>query len=246
VRTPLLRDPLTRTATVACISLGTLGRTPLWYVAAAAGVYLLWSAGTGLPASALAARVRGALFFLGLIVFLNGVTVSGRVVMEAGGLYLTREGLARGADQALRLCVVMWGALLLVSGATMEEFQDAAERFSSRRGRPLLAAGTIAITYLPLLVESARRVAMARRARGEKESLPFPRGLIRAASGALPLFASAMRNADALAEAMESRCYQPSSARTPFRRLIVTPLDGAIAISAVLFTAFSLAGAAFT
>ncbi len=245
MRTPLLRDPLTRVATVACISLGTLGRSPLWYVAAAAGVYLLWSVGAGLPGAALAARVRGALLFLGLIVVLNGVTVSGRVVMEAGGLYVTREGLGRGAEQALRLCVVMWGALLLVSGARIEEFQDAAERFSARKGRPLLAAGTIAITYLPLLVESARRVATARRARGEKESLRFPRGLMRAASAALPLFASAMRNADALADAMESRCYEPSSPRTPFRCLTVSCADTAIVIAVVLVTAVSLAGAAF-
>jgi energy-coupling factor transport system permease protein len=245
-RTGFLRDPLTRTATVACISLGTLSRSPSWYVAAAAGAYFLWSLGAGLPAAALVARARGALLFLCLIVFLNAVTVSGRVVLEAGGVYLTSEGLARGAAQALRLCVVMWGALLLVSGARIEEFQDAAERFSRLKGRPLLAAGTIAITYLPLLVESARRVANARRARGEEESLRFPGGFIRAASGALPLFSAAIRNADALAEAMEARCYEPSSPRTPFRPFTVSPVDAAIVAAVLLVSGTSLAVAALT
>jgi energy-coupling factor transporter transmembrane protein EcfT len=69
---------------------------------------------------------------------------------------------------------------------------------------------------------------------------------MRAASGALPLFASALRNADALAEAMESRCYEPYAPRTPFRRLTISFADGVIATAAVLVTAASLAFTAFT
>jgi energy-coupling factor transporter transmembrane protein EcfT len=237
-----LRDPVSRILTVGCISFGTLGHTPLRYVAVVATGYLCWTAAAGIPPGVFLRRLRGALLFLSLIVVVNGVTAGGRVLVEAGGLYLTEEGLAAGCEQGLRLAVVLWGALLLVSAGGIEEYQDAAERWTSRKGRPLVAAGTIALAYLPLLVESARRVRIARRARGEDERARFTRGLTDIAGTALPLLAAAMRNADALAEAMESRCYYPSSARTRFRHIPVAPLDVIVPVAASLFTIASLAG----
>jgi energy-coupling factor transport system permease protein len=241
---PFIRDPLARMITVGCISLGTLSHTPLRYVAIAAGVYLIWTYAAGIPPSALLARLKGAFLFLGLIVFLNAVTESGRVLFEAGGLYVTQEGLAKGGEQALRLSLVLWGAFLMVSTGRIEEFQDAAERWTTRRGRPLVAAGTIAITYLPLLVDTARRVTIARRARGEEDRPRFPGGIAHVAAAALPLLAAAMRNADALAEAMESRCYGTSSPRTRFRQIPVGPFDVVIASTVALVTAATLAGIA--
>ena len=219
-----------------------LGHTPLLYVALVAGAYSCWSYAAAIPPGALLARLRGALLFLGLIVFVNGLTESGRVLFEADGVYLTREGLARGGEQALRLSIVLWGAFLLTSTVRIEEFQDAAERLTTRRGRPLVAAGTIALTYLPLLIESSRRVTIARRARGEEDRPRFPGGIMHVAAAALPLFISAMRNADALAEAMESRCYDTGSARTPFRHTPVPPRDVAIVLTVALITAAALAG----
>jgi energy-coupling factor transport system permease protein len=240
----LIRDPLARLAVVGCISFGTLGHTPLWYAVLACGAYACWTIAERIPFPALLTRLRGALLFLVLIVFLNAVTEGGRVVFETGGLYVTAEGLAKGGEQALRLCTVIWGALILFSTGSIEEYQDAAERWTRRKGRPLLAAGTIALTYLPLLVESARRVTIARRARGEIDRIRFPGGIGQAAAAALPLFAAALRNSDALAEAMESRCYNPSSARTPFRLTRFRGRDAAIVTAVVLFTAAAIAGIA--
>jgi energy-coupling factor transporter transmembrane protein EcfT len=239
---PLIKDPLARMITVGCFSLGMLGHTSLPYVALVAVGYSCWSYAAALPLRPLLARLRGALLFLGLIVCINGVTEGGRVLFEAGGMYLTREGLAKGGEQALRLSIVLWGAFLLASTVRIEEIQDAAERLTTRKGRPLVAAGTIALTYLPLLVESSHRVSIARRARGEQDRPRFPGGIMHVAAAALPLFASAMRNADALAEAMESRCYETRSARTPFMHAAVPRRDVAIVMAVALITAASLAG----
>jgi len=243
-RAPFLRDPLARIITVGCISFGALGRTPLRYTAIAALVYAVWMVAGGIPPGAVLGKLKRAYLFLGIILFVNAVTESGRVLFEAGGLYFTGEGLLRGGEQALRLCIVLWGAFLLVSSGRIEEFQDAAERWTVRRGHPLVAAGTIAITYLPMLVESARRVTIARRARGEEDHPRFPRGLSRVAGTALPLLAAALRNADALAEAMESRCYDPSSPRTRFRILPVGARDVSIVAAVIMYTAASCAGIA--
>jgi energy-coupling factor transporter transmembrane protein EcfT len=239
---PLTKDPLARMITVGCFSFGLLGHTPLAYAAIVAGVYSCWMYAAGIPPTAFLAKLKGALLFLGVIILVNGVTESGRVLFAADGVYLTLEGLAKGTEQALRLSIVLWGAFLLTSTVRIEEFQDAAERLTTRRGRPLVAAGTIALTYLPLLVESSRRVTIARRARGEEDRPRFPGGIAHVAAAALPLFASAMRNADALAEAMESRCYDTRSARTPFRRLSAGPRDVMVVLAAVLITAAALTG----
>ncbi len=240
--TKLPGDPLARILTVGCISLGALGHTPLAYPAAAAIVYTVWTIVPGIPFSRLLGKLRGALLFLGLIVIANGLTESGRVLFGAGGIYLTAEGLTRGGEQALRLVIVLWGALLLASAGRMEEYQDAAERLTAAKGRPLVAAGAIAIAYLPLLVESAQRVRTARRARGEVEASAIPGGIMQIAGAALPLLASAMRNADSLAEAMESRCYSPALPRTRFRRMPVPATDVITAAAASLLTLAALTG----
>jgi len=238
----ILRDPAARILTVGCISAGTLGHSPVWYIALTAAAYATWTIEASLPLRIIIARLRRALLFFGLIVFINAVTTGGRVVLETGGLYLTEEGLAKGVEQAVRLSIVLWGALLLVATNRIEDLQDSAERWTSKRGRPILAAGTIALAYLPLFVESARRVTIARRARGEKDTPGIRGALGRVAGAAIPLFGSAMRDADALAEAMESRCYVPSAPRTPFRRTRFNPADAAVVLFAAFITASAISG----
>ncbi len=93
-----LKDPAARILVVGCISAGTLGATPGWYAVLAVIVYAVWTTQSSLPPRVIVARLRRALLFLGLIVFINAVTTGGRVLLEAGGLYLTEEGLARGAE----------------------------------------------------------------------------------------------------------------------------------------------------
>jgi energy-coupling factor transporter transmembrane protein EcfT len=141
----------------------------IWNVVLAVIVYAVCTIESSLPPRVILARLRRTLLFLGLIVFIKAVNIGGRVLFEAGG-YLTEEGLAKGAEQALRLSIVLWGALLLVTSDRIEDLQDAPERWTSKKGRPIIAAGTIALAYLPLFVESAKRVTIACRARGEKDN----------------------------------------------------------------------------
>jgi len=123
----------------------------IWNVVLAVIVYAVCTIESSLPPRVILARLRRTLLFLGLIVFINAVNTGGRVIFEAGGLYLTEEGLARGAEQALRLSIVLWGALLLVTSDRIEDLQDAAERWTSKKGRPIIAAGTIAKCVSPPL-----------------------------------------------------------------------------------------------
>ncbi|HTO95275.1 MAG TPA: energy-coupling factor transporter transmembrane component T [Bacteroidota bacterium] len=236
-----MKDPVARIVVVGCVSCGALGGAPPWYLAAATALYGAWTIAARIPPRALAARARGALLFLALIVVVNAVTTGGEVVIDRGGLLLTREGFARGAAQAARLCLVLWGALITASTVNLEDLQDALERWTSRRGIPLVAAGGIAINYLPTLVESARRVMLARKARGEDDRPGPLRAIVHVSAAALPVFAAALRNADALAEAMESRCYDTLAPRTRFRCAPLPGADIAGSVAAAAITLIALA-----
>ena len=96
---------------------------------------------------------------------------------------------------------------------------------------------SIALRFIPTLMEETDRIMKAQMARGaDFESgnlLARAKGLVPIL---IPLFISALRRADELAMAMEARCYQGGEGRTRFHSLKFSYLDliGAIAIAALL------------
>jgi len=236
-----MKSPYAKLFVVACISFGVLGPSSVLYVAIAGVGYLCWTVLAGVPVTGFLRRIRSGLVFFAVIIVVNALTRNGRVIFDIGGLYVTAEGVIEGMGQALRLIMMLWGGFLLVSSTRLEEFLDAGEMWTRQKGRPLLSAGTIAICYMPVLIESAKRISIARRARGESDLPGLFSGIARAGKSALPLFASALRNADSLAEAMESRCYDPRLPRSRFRLTTVSWPD----VACILF-AFGITAAAFS
>lgn len=237
-----MNDPRTRLIAATCISAGVLAPTSAVYAGAAGAALALWTIAGRIPFPIIVRRVWSARWFLAAIVAVNALTLPGGVIAEAAGLYVTREGLMAGAGQSLRLLVVLWAGSIVTITTPLEEMMDVVEQWTSRRGRPLISVGVVSLNYLPLLIASARRVRAARRARGCDDGRGVIAGIRAASASALPLFAIALRSADALAEAMESRGYSPSSARTPFRRLHMPRLDAGILVIVLASTAAALAG----
>lgn len=98
---------------------------------------------------------------------------------------------------------------------------------------------TIALRFIPLLIEETEKIMNAQKARGAD----FASGSLLKRAKALvpiliPLFISAFRRADELATAMECRCYRGGENRT---RMTQTRMQG---IDYVGLTVFVLAGAA--
>jgi energy-coupling factor transport system permease protein len=96
---------------------------------------------------------------------------------------------------------------------------------------------SIALRFIPTLMEETDRIMKAQMARGAD----FETGnLITRARGLvpilIPLFIGSLRRADELAMAMEARCYQGGEGRTRLHSLKYSYLDliGAIAIAALL------------
>ena len=100
---------------------------------------------------------------------------------------------------------------------------------------------TIALRFIPTLLEETDRIMKAQTARGAN----FTSGsLIQRGKSMIPLlvplFVSAFRRADDLATAMEARCYRGGEGRTRMNELSCTYRD-AIAMAAVLIVTAILA-----
>jgi energy-coupling factor transport system permease protein len=95
---------------------------------------------------------------------------------------------------------------------------------------------TIALRFIPTLIEETDKIMSAQRARGAD----FESGnLVRRANALVPLlvplFISAFRRADELAVAMECRCYHGGEGRTRLRTLHMESRDySSMLVSAVI------------
>jgi energy-coupling factor transport system permease protein len=97
---------------------------------------------------------------------------------------------------------------------------------------------TIALRFVPTLVEETDKIMNAQKARGSD----FSTGTLAERAKALvpvlvPLFISAFRRADDLAVAMECRCYRGGSGRTRMTKLRLAARDFAFALFVALFIA---------
>ncbi len=207
-----------------------------------------------LVATALAARIgpryllRGLRPLFWLLLFTGVLQVffgepGGHVVARWGPIAATRENLSAAAFYSWRLVLLVLSTTLMTLVTSPVEFTDGLERLL----RPLRRVGvpahdlammmTIALRFIPTLLEEAEKIMKAQMARGAE----FTRGSLLARARALmpllvPLFVSAFRRADALAVAMEARCYRGGEHRTHMRALQYHVRD-AVAIGVVVAAA---------
>lgn len=95
---------------------------------------------------------------------------------------------------------------------------------------------TVAVIYMPLLLEDAIRIMQAQRVRGLHDSRW---NIARRGKDMFllltPLLLMIIRRAERLSEAMESRCYQPGSERTGYYQMKIAKHDITVLILALLF-----------
>jgi energy-coupling factor transport system permease protein len=100
---------------------------------------------------------------------------------------------------------------------------------------------TIAVIYLPLLLEDLMRIMQAQRARGRHLGRWNLAVKVKDMLSLLnPLFFVLFRRAERLAEAMESRCYSPGCERTAFYQLKFGKHDLIVLLMALLLALVSL------
>ncbi len=173
--------------------------------------------------------LRPALFLLAFTVVLNlffsGIQ-GGTPLLQLGPLLVTRESLARSLFIAYRLIALIVVTSLMTFTTSPVALTDGLERLMRpfrRIGVPaheLAMMMTIALRFIPTLLEETEKIMKAQMARGAD----FRRGsIIKRARAVIPilvpLFVSAFRRADELALAMEARCYRGGEGRTQMKEL---------------------------
>ncbi|WP_251442946.1 energy-coupling factor transporter transmembrane component T family protein [Veillonella intestinalis] len=159
-------------------------------------------------------------------------TTPGTVLWEMGFLRITEEGLRMGSFMAARLVFLIIFSSLLTYTTSPIRLTDGIEHLLNpfrRIGVPaheLAMMMTIALRFIPTLLEETDRIMKAQASRGAD----FTTGsIIKRAKNMVPLlvplFISAFRRADELAVAMEARCYRGGQNRTRMRELTITSYD---------------------
>lgn len=238
-RTKLLGTMVAMAAALAAPGFGPL----LLYV----GFVVAAAALTGLPPRLLWGNLRPFLWLFLFTLLLHALMTPGETLVVVPWLDqpITRQGCLRGLFYCLRLAVVMVTAALLTLTTAPMALSQALERLLrplARLGVPvgeLALMVTIALRFIPVLMDEAERLRQAQLARGAD----FGGNPVRRARSLIPLlvplFVSAFARADRLALAMESRCYRSGAPRTHLHELRYTAAD-AVAASAVLLMVFGL------
>lgn len=165
-------------------------------------------------------QLRRILWFALFITFINAATVSGVVLFEFMGVYVTKEGVLDGLTLSARLGMVLLFSFVFARTTRVADIVDSIEEvlspFRSRLGSFMSVFG-LTLNFVPLLIQSAQRIKAAQRARGSDIDSSFIGQVRFASQAALPLFVSAFRSSQHLADAMDARCYSPVARRTPIR-----------------------------
>ncbi len=169
-----------------------------------------------------------------LVTFLLNVffTPGEDVLLSFWVIRITREALSQAVFYSLRLAFLVMGTSLLTLTTSPVALSDAMEILMGPLKKihfpahELAMMMTIALRFIPTLLEETDKIKKAQMARGAD----FESGNLLARARAMvpllvPLFVSAFRRAGDLAMAMESRCYHGGEGRTRLRVLKTTKND---------------------
>lgn len=185
-----------------------------------------------IPASMVLKSIKPLWIIVLLTLAIHVFSTPGKVVFNVGPLVATQEGIRMGILMSLRLVLLIAVSSLLTFTTSPIALTDGIERLLNplrRLGVPaheLAMMMTIALRFIPTLLEEADRIMKAQMARGAD----FASGnLLKRAKNMVPLlvplFISAFRRADELAVAMEARCYRGGENRTRMKELKIGKID---------------------
>ncbi|VEJ36162.1 Energy-coupling factor transporter transmembrane protein EcfT [Aedoeadaptatus ivorii] len=163
---------------------------------------------------------------------MNLFFIPGTEIFRFGFLRITEEGLNQAIFMGIRLVLLVLGTSLLTLTTSPLELTEGIEKLLTplkRVGFPAHAIAmmiTIALRFIPTLIDETDKIMKAQMARGAD----FESGnILERAKNLIPLLVplilNALRRAEELATAMESRCYRGDENRTKLNPLEVTSTD---------------------
>jgi energy-coupling factor transport system permease protein len=167
-----------------------------------------------------------------LTVIFNVFLTPGEPLLNWGFIKISREGIYQAAYMGLRLMFLITGASLLTLTTSPIQLTDGIEKLLNpfrKIGVPaheLAMMMTIALRFIPTLLDETDKIMKAQMARGAD----FESGNLYNRAKAMipllvPLFISAFRRAEELALAIEARCYRGGENRTRMKQLKLINVD---------------------
>ena len=169
------------------------------------------------------------LFTVAMNLFL---TRGGAVLFHWGIITITETGLRTSVFMAVRLVLLVAGSSLMTFTTTPNGLTDGLEKLLHPLNRihvpvhEISMMMSIALRFIPILLEEANRIINAQSARGaDFEEGRLWQRMRAMVSILVPLLVSATRRAYELANAMEARCYHGGEGRTKMKPLKYRAVD---------------------
>ena len=150
----------------------------------------------------------------------------GKLLWQWHFLKISEQGIQTSVFMFVRICLLIAGTSLLTYTTSPIVLTDAIESLLSplkKLNMPvheLAMMMTIALRFIPTLIEETDKIMAAQKARGaDLESGSLMQRAHALVPILIPLFVSAFRRAEELALAMECRCYHGGEGRTRLRQL---------------------------
>ena len=197
------------------------------------------------PVKSILRGLKPVLFIAVFTAVLNLLYTPGEHVLAKFWIFtITLEGVFNAFFMVVRILMLIAGTFLLTYTTSPILLTDGLENLLGPLKKihvpvhELAMMMSIALRFIPLLIEETDKIMSAQRARGAD----FESGnLIQRAKALVPLlvplFISAFRRADELAIAMECRCYHGGEGRTRLRQLKYRHNDAAVILLFLVLTA---------
>ena len=177
--------------------------------------------------------------------FISG---EGEPLVQIWVLRIYREGVNYAVLMATRVVALIAGTSLLTYTTSPIVLTDAIESLLRPLQKlhfpvhELAMMMTIALRFIPTLIDETEKIMNAQKARGAKlDNGKFTERIQALIPILIPLFISAFRRADELAMAMECRCYHGGEGRTRLKVLRFGKLDVLCTLALVAMLAAILA-----
>ncbi|MGN0485800.1 MAG: energy-coupling factor transporter transmembrane component T family protein [Acutalibacteraceae bacterium] len=169
----------------------------------------------------------------------------GQVLLQWRFITITEKGIYTAVFMAMRILCLIVSSSILTYTTVPTMLTDAIERLLSPlkifhiQVHTLAMMMTLALRFIPTLIEEIERITNAQKARGaDFESGKFIERIKALMPILIPLFVSAFRRAYELAFAMSCRCYTGGEGRTRMKQMKLSFRD----FAALLIFALGVAG----
>ena len=170
-------------------------------------------------------------------------TKEGELLFSFGWLEIYKGGLIQGLFISLRFTFLILVTSLLTLTTSPISITDGMEELLNPLKKwkvpvhELALMMSIALRFIPTLMEETDKIMKAQMARGiDFSSGPIKERIKAVVPLLVPLFVSAFKRAEELATAMEARGYQGGEGRTKYRQLRWGAIDSLLMVSLVVLT----------